>query len=262
MTSPPRISVITPSLNQASYLERTVTSVLSQGYPNLEYIVIDGGSTDGSADVLERYDGRLAYWVSEPDEGQADAINKGIEAATGDIVSYINSDDFYRPGALAAAADAMADPSVRWVVGRCRYEHADGTLETLFTPQPPSMPRRTMIRESWYVPQASSFWRMDVFSQVGRLRDDLQYVFDLEFGLRCALTGITPVVLDREVAVRYLHEAAKSANPDEFAREFESVRPQLEARFERPGDGIRDVTYRMRRRARRVIRDRTSRSAT
>jgi glycosyltransferase involved in cell wall biosynthesis len=262
MSSPARISVITPSLNQASFLERTLTSVLHQGYPNLEYIVIDGGSTDGSVDILERYDGHLAYWVSEPDRGQADAINKGLRAATGDIVSYINSDDYYLPGALAAVADAMADRAARWVVGQCRYEYADGTLETLFRPQPPSMPRRTMIRESWYVPQASSFWRKNVFSEVGTLRDDLHYVFDLEFGLRCALSGIKPIVLERQLAVRYLHDAAKSANPAEFAREYASVRPQLEAQFEHVGDGIRDVSYRIRRRATRVFRDSIHRMPT
>jgi glycosyltransferase involved in cell wall biosynthesis len=248
----PRLTVITPSLNQAQYLERTIRSVLDQGYPDLEYMVVDGGSTDGSVDILQRYAGRLAWWVSEPDGGQAEAINKGLERATGDVVAYINSDDFYLDGALEVAGRAMTDPSVRWCVGRCRYEHADGTLETLFVPRLPKMPRRTLIRETWYVPQASSFWRRDVFDEVGPLRDDLHFVFDLEFGLRCALGGIVPTIVHEELAVRYLHDDAKSANPSRFASEYERVRPELESRFLRPLDGVKDIAYRGRRRFRRI----------
>jgi glycosyltransferase involved in cell wall biosynthesis len=248
----PRITVITPSLNQVDYLERTIRSVLDQGYTNLEYIVVDGGSTDGSVEILERHSAHLARWVSEPDGGQAEAINKGISWATGDIVGYINSDDYYLPGAFDAVAAAMQDARVRWCVGQCRYLHDDGRLERLYRPQPPSMPPRTMIRETWYVPQASSFWRNDVFTQVGPLRTDLHYVFDLEFGLRCALTGITPLCIENELAVRFLHQEAKSATPQRFTDEYAAVGPELERTFLRRGDVIRDVAYRAKRRARRV----------
>ena len=248
----PRITVITPSLNQAPFLERTILSVLDQAYPNLEYIVVDGGSTDGSADILERYTARLARWVSEPDCGQSHAINKGLEWATGDVVAYINSDDYYLPGAFEAAARVMEDSDVRWCVGRCRYQHEDGTLERLYVPEPPSMPRTTMIRETWYVPQASSFWRRDVFDQVGLLREDLHYIFDLEFGLRCALSGIVPSCVDAELAVRFLHGDAKSADPERFRAEYEDVGAELERRFTGPTDRARDLLYRARRRATRV----------
>src|SRR4051812_33606750 len=159
MSSLPRITVVTPSFNQAQYLEQTIRSVLDQGYPNLEYIVIDGGSTDGSVDILRRYDDELAYWVSEPDAGQSWAINRGIERATGDVVAYINSDDYYLPGAFAHAMPLFADTGIRWVAGTCEYRNEDGTLDVLWVPKRPTGPRPGWIRNIWYVPQASSFWR-------------------------------------------------------------------------------------------------------
>ena len=105
--TPPRISIVTPSFNQGQFLEETIRSVLEQGYPNLEYMVIDGGSTDGSIEIIRKYEKRLAYWTSEPDRGQADAINKGWRRATGEILAYLNSDDTYCPNALRLAAEAF-----------------------------------------------------------------------------------------------------------------------------------------------------------
>src|SRR5436853_5370717 len=135
--TPPRLTVITPSLNQAKYLERALRSVLDQNYPDLEYIVMDGGSTDGSVDILHRYDNRLAHWVSEPDEGQSWAINRAIERASGDVVAYINSDDYYLPGAFEAALPLFEDPDVRWVAGATEYRETDGARETLWLPPRP-----------------------------------------------------------------------------------------------------------------------------
>src|SRR5439155_5357411 len=113
----PRISIVTPSHNQVGFIERTIQSVLDQDYPNLEYIIIDGGSTDGAVDVIRRYEKHLAYWVSEKDNGAADAIAKGFERTTGAILAYLNSDDLYLPGALHAIADAMTDSAVDVVYG-------------------------------------------------------------------------------------------------------------------------------------------------
>src|SRR5258706_6083465 len=125
----PRISIVTPSFNQAAYVDATIRSVLDQRYPNLEYIVVDGGSTDGSVDIIRRYEDRLTYWVSEPDRGQADAINKGLARATGEIRAYLNSDDLYLPGALLrVAAEYRAHPDADIICGVCRVIDEHGRM--------------------------------------------------------------------------------------------------------------------------------------
>ena len=219
----PRLTVITPSLNQGRYLERTLRSVLDQGYENLEYIVVDGGSTDGSVELLERYDDRLAYWVSERDRGQSHALNKGLARATGDVVAYINSDDYYLPDAFASALPLFADPTVEWVAGTCRFVYPDGTVAAVWHPVLPSGNRHHWILAMWSVPQAACFWRRDVFDRVGGFREDLDYVFDTEFMLRLAVEGVLPRIVEPELAVRFLHDAAKSADRSRFVRETRRV---------------------------------------
>ena len=242
----PRLTVITPSFNQGRYLERTLRSVFDQSYPDLEYIVMDGGSTDDSVDILRRYDNRLSYWVSEPDGGQSWAINRAVERSTGDVIAYINSDDYYLPGAFEAALPYFEDPAVRWVAGACEYREEDGTLETLWLPRQPTGPKAGWIRDLWYVPQASSFWRRDVFEEFGPLRDDLKFVFDTEFCVRLALGGVRPLTFDQAMAVRYLHGQAKSADVSRFIAEWGDVASDLRRRLplrERALDRVRRLPY-------------------
>jgi len=229
----PRLTIVTPSLNQGRYIERTIRSVLDQDYENLEYIVMDGGSTDETVSILERYDDRIAYWVSEPDEGQSNAINRGVARATGDVVAYINSDDYYLPNAFQRAMPFFEQPEVMWVAGACRYLYDTGELDTVWLPRRPRGPRPRYVHETWYVPQASSFWRREVFEIVGPLREDLHYVFDTEFGLRAALAGYLPKTVDDELAVRFLHDEAKSADTSPFEREYERVSRELLATIPR-----------------------------
>jgi glycosyltransferase involved in cell wall biosynthesis len=240
----PRLTVITPSLNQAAYLERTLRSVLDQEYPDLEYIVMDGGSTDGSVDILRRYDDQLAYWVSEPDEGQSWAINRAIERSTGEVIAYVNSDDYYLPGAFAAALPYFDDPAVRWVAGASDSIEPDGTLHVRWIPKPPSGSRVTWVRGPWYVPQVSSFWRRNVFDEFGLLREDLNFVFDTEFGVRLALAGLHPVTFSQVIAVRYLHEDAKSADRSQFTREYKRVARVLSRQLTRK-ERVLDLTLRV-----------------
>jgi glycosyltransferase involved in cell wall biosynthesis len=224
----PKLTIITPSFNQAGFIEKTLRSVLDQGYENLEYIVVDGGSTDGSVDVIRRYEDRLAWWVSEPDGGQTDALNKGLRRASGDVIAYINSDDHYLPGAFDVAVDALARSGALWACGVCQFADPAGRVDHLWRPQLPRNGRYFWILDPWGVPQPSTFWRREAFERFGLFREDMHYVFDTEFGLRLALAGELPALIDRELAVRVEHEAAKSWDLAPFRVEMERF-PELHA---------------------------------
>jgi glycosyltransferase involved in cell wall biosynthesis len=260
----PKITIITPSFNQARFIERTISSVLEQRYEELEYFVVDGGSTDGSVEIIRQYEADLSWWVSEPDSGQTDAINKGLRRATGDVIAFINSDDHYVPGAFDKAVAAFETTGARWIVGACRYVYEDGSLMEVWTPELPRTRRYRWIVDPVGWPQASTFWRRDVFEEFGLFREDMHYIFDTEFGVRLALAGVMPGLSDDELAVRLWHEAAKSWDRRPAEREelqLLRLHPQALSRGERirllgPATAKRLGLYRLgiRPRLRRLLR--------
>jgi hypothetical protein len=181
----PRITVVTPSYNQAPFLEACLRSVLGQRYPNLEYIVVDGGSTDGSVDIIKHFEKDLAYWVSEPDAGHYDALNKGFRRATGDIFAWLNSDDMYTPWALAVVSDVFRHlPEVQWLTTLYPLFWNEADAATHCT-QVPGYDRWTVLKRGVGVQQESTFWRRSLWEQAGAaLNTSFKLAGDLDLWAR------------------------------------------------------------------------------
>ena len=189
----PTISVVTPSFNQAKFIRATVDSVLSQHYPHLEYWVIDGGSTDGTVDILKSY-GKELHWLSEPDHGQTDAINKGFTHCTGDILAFLNSDDLYLPGTLQRVGEYFAaHKQAQWLTGD--YEIIDGSGARLASHSIVSSYKSFLLRHyrpallrltNSIIPQPSTFWTRSAYEAVGELDESLRYCMDYDLWLRLA----------------------------------------------------------------------------
>jgi hypothetical protein len=206
----PRLSIVTPSYNQGQYIEETIRSVLLQGYPNLEYMVIDGGSSDASADIIRKYEPWLTYWVSEPDRGQAHAINKGFDRCTGAVIGWINSDDILLPKATESIASAFVSHPCEILFGQVINSFDYFGFGQLMRP-------RNITFETAVQP-----WRYDMFwhqpglyvprglsLQVGSLDEDLRYTFDWDW--LCRLLQLAPVYyLDRPLARFRYHAASKT----------------------------------------------------
>ena len=182
----PRVSIVTPSYNQAQFIEETIRSVLLQGYPNLEYIIIDGGSTDNSVDIIRRYEPWLSYWVSEKDRGQSHAINKGFDLAQGEIFAWLNSDDVYAPYAFATAAQAFAErPDCGLVYGDAHRIDIDGQLLGPCK-HVQSYDRTQMLERCNLIVQPAAFFRRTAFLAVAGLDESLHNVMDYDLWFRLA----------------------------------------------------------------------------
>jgi glycosyltransferase involved in cell wall biosynthesis len=180
----PKITIVTPSYSQAEFLERTILSVLNQNYPNLEYIIIDGGSVDKSVDIIKKYEKYLDYWTSEPDRGQAHAVNKGWARANGEILGWLNSDDLLLPGSLRKIASAfLENPEAVIVYGESYYvDHEDHVIRR-FETEPFS---RELFREICYICQPSVFFHNKVIGKIGMLDEGLKYCMDYDFWIRAS----------------------------------------------------------------------------
>ena len=216
----PRISIVTPSYNQAPFIEATIRSILLQGYPNVEYLIVDGGSTDGSVDIIRRYEGHLAYWVSEPDRGQAHAINKGFARATGDIISWLNSDDIYEPNVLRLVAetlDPMAGPYV--VFGDCLLMDDQGRARQVYRGIDRPFYRKLCYWRGWDIPQPTVFVARRMIEEVGPLDESLHLVLDCEWFLRVT-RRYNLVHLGRILARYRVHPGAKSGDWEAKREQF------------------------------------------
>jgi glycosyltransferase involved in cell wall biosynthesis len=210
---PPKLSIVTPSYNQGRFLEETILSVLNQNYPNLEYIIIDGGSTDETVDVIRRYEDRIDFWISEKDRGQVHAINKGIEKTTGDIFGFINSDDIYFPGTFATVAEYFeGHPQSEWICGDTMM-FGEGHKEELIRAVVPKSAAHCL---SWayLAPQPGHFWKRELVE--GGFDEAWPYDFDHDLYVRLLLSGHRCEHIPQTFAGYRLHEASKTVAENQY----------------------------------------------
>lgn len=214
----PKISIVTPSYNQGIFLETCIKSVLSQNYPNLEYIIIDGGSQDNSPALLQQYQPQLTYWVSEPDQGQSDAINKGLSHASGDLVAWLNADDFYLPGALAEVAQAyQVQPDAPFYFGNgLRVDEQGQPKRVYFGPNSLRFNLEALRLGLNYILQPATFISRPALQQIGGLAVNLHYGMDTDLWLRLAHLG-QPVIIPAQLAASREYTQTKTASGS-FAR--------------------------------------------
>jgi glycosyltransferase involved in cell wall biosynthesis len=208
LDQPPRITVVTPSFNQGIYLEETILSVIGQGYPNLEYIVIDGGSTDGSVQIIKKYEKQLAYWISEKDNGQAEAINKGFAKSTGEILCWLNSDDFMLPGCLQFISRELPINEPSLLFGNC-FHFSEGEAFAYGS----DVVRKSCdhkLRFHDYIIQPSAFWNRKAWELTGSLAKNYHFVFDWDWFIRAQIAGVRYKPVQKYLSVYRIHAAHKT----------------------------------------------------
>jgi glycosyltransferase involved in cell wall biosynthesis len=225
-----KLSIVTPSYNQGRFLEETILSVLNQGYEPLEYIVIDGGSTDESVEIIKRYQDRLTYWVSEKDRGQVHAINKGLERVTGDVFAFINSDDIYFPGAFNSVMSYFKDhPDASWVCGNTQLFGEGHETRLIQTVVPKSAAH--CLAWAYKAPQPGHFWKTDIVRS--GFEERWNYDFDHDMYVRLLLNGHKCEYLPTQMAGYRLHEVSKTiAEGHRQLEEFDRIAEFYETRLE------------------------------
>lgn len=214
MPNLPLVSIITPSFNQVRYLKATIESVLGQDYPHIEYIIVDGGSTDGSVDVIQKYAGRLAWWVSEQDKGQTDAINKGFNRATGEILAWINSDDTYNPGAVSQAVKYLIEnPDVGLVYADCNFIDKEDRIIGQFNAAQTDLRR---LREGYvHIPQQTVFFHAKYWKELGPLDPSFYFAMDYDLWTRIAAHATFKYLAGHTWANFRLHTSGKTVAADD-----------------------------------------------
>ena len=206
------ISIVIPVLNQEKYLEEAILSVLNQAYPQKELIVVDGGSTDGTMEIIKKYHSQVAYWISEPDQGQADAIQKGMSKAEGEVVNWLNADDYLLPNALSVIAEQFSDPYVEVVCAQVKRQNEKGYFEQEFSQTLLAKnAEQTLVWTS--MGQPGQFYRRQIWNALGGLDTRFHYSMDKEFWCRYILAnGLTNVkTTEQAVAVFRLHPGSKTS---------------------------------------------------
>jgi len=230
----PRISVVTPSFNQGEFLEATLDSVIAQGYPELEYVVVDGGSSDESVAIIKRHEAGLAYWVSEADEGHAHALNKGFARTTGEIMSWINSSDLYYPWTFQTVAEVFSQfPQVEWITGKGSMFDAAGRLRIIVT-EPGINVFDVLAGDYRGIQQESVFWRRSLWERAGgRLDQTLTCAADLELWLR--FFELAPLYRVETLlgGFRVHDERLGKADGDMYGREAQQLHSRFICRHDR-----------------------------
>lgn len=214
MQNSPLVTVVTPTFNQAKFLERTIQSVLMQDYSNLEYIIVDGGSSDGSVEVIKKYEKRLAWWVSEKDRGQTDAINKGFARTRGEIIAWLNSDDTYEPGAIREAAEYFVrHPEISAVYSQANYINENDKIIGRF---PAAQTDYKKLRRGFvHVPQQACFFRADIWKKIGPLDASFYFAMDYDLWVRLAKEAPMAYIPEKTWANFRLHSDAKTISADD-----------------------------------------------
>lgn len=206
----PKISIVTPSFNQAQFLERTILSVLNQNYPNMEYIIMDGGSNDGSVDIIKKYEQYLAYWVSEKDNGQADAINKGFDLSSGEILGWLNSDDLMLPNALMSISKCISRCSKLSIFsGSAVLINLNDIPFHIHVPRKRSW--KSMIIWGHGLAQMATFWKKSLYYSVGGIDTSLEFSFDYDLFIRLRKNSKICILSDYISAFR-VHSSSKTMN--------------------------------------------------
>ncbi|MHA1386036.1 MAG: glycosyltransferase family 2 protein [Candidatus Helarchaeota archaeon] len=205
----PKISIVTPSYNQAEFLEETIISVLNQNYPNLEYIIIDGGSTDESVEIIKKYEKYISYWVSEEDKGQAHALNKGFRFSSGELVGWQNSDDFYLPNAFIKVGQVFSTHIADIYFGhKYNVDKRGNIIRPMYYTKYSML---SNIYEGIQLANQSSFWCRRLFKLIGYLDDNFHYALDSEFFLRMGLNRCKFHLIDEFLGCLRMHESTKSS---------------------------------------------------